>query len=363
MREKIMQYVSGRWGKVISVFILSRIIYGIIIWFSNCSVTELCTLCDNEHYISIAQNGYTEDWQTAFFPLIPFIIRFIGTKGMLMINQIAFLLSMFLLDSLTDKKDNFVLKLFGLSVISFFSMMFYTETLLCFFTVLGYYLFTKRHFGFGMGIVIGLCVATKSIGAMLFFAIFIGMCCLWYQKQLRLMDILKTYIPATIISCLYPMYLQMTFGNWKLFVDCQYSSWRRLQTNLLQELWIQLNFICSSERRIYKINEILTLFMTCCILYGLYYLLRTYKKKGMDMVNMLVLVLYTVFAILAINSTIRIPIDNAPTTSFYRYYYSLFTIYLLAAQLEGTKRQVVYYCSIGISFMAAVLFSKNFYFY
>lgn len=97
--------------------------------------------------------------------------------------------------------------------------------------------------------------------------------------------------------------------------------------------------------------------------YGLYHLLHTYKKKGMDMVNMLVLALYTILAMLAINSTIRIPIDNAPTTSFYRYYYSLFTIYLLAAQLEGTKRQVVYYCSIGISFTAAVLFSKNFYFY
>lgn len=72
---------------------------------------------------------------------------------------------------------------------------------------------------------------------------------------------------------------------------------------------------------------------------------------------------YTIFSMLAINATIRIPIDNAPTTSFYRYSYCLFPIYIFADQLERRKRQYLYTCSTGISFMAAVLFAKNFYFY
>lgn len=42
--------------------------------------------------------------------------------------------------------------------------MLYTEALLFFFTLLAYYLFVKRRFGYGLGIIIGLGVATKSIG-------------------------------------------------------------------------------------------------------------------------------------------------------------------------------------------------------
>ena len=360
------EYLKNRKIKILGLYIVSRIAFGSIIILLGSSLTEVCKIWDNEHYIAIAQNGYTKEYQTAFFPVIPLIIHFCTEKGLWIINQIAILVSMFLLDELTKREDLYIVQTFAFSPIGFFSMMLYTESLLVFFTILTYYLFVKRKFGYGLGISIGLGVATKNIAAMLFFAVFIGMCCLWNKKEVRISDIIKTYVPATIISCLYPAYLQITFNNWKVFMDCQYDCWSRIHTNIFEELIIQWKVIFSSNQNvmhIFKINEIITILILGFILYGLYYCCRLIKERKCNIENILVIILYMFFSILAINSTIRIPYINAPTTSFYRYYYGLFPIYIFFAFLKGKKRQGILYCSVCISFFTAALFSMNFYFY
>lgn len=289
-------HVNKRKLKIAGLFLFSRIAYWSIILASGSSIRAVCTLWDNEHYIAIAQNGYSNIFQTAFFPFIPLIIRFLGKKGLLLINQVAFLISMFILDELTyhEEKDFYVMEFFAFSPIGFFTMMLYTESLLFFFTLLAYYLFVKRKFGYGLGIIIGLGVATKSIGAMLFFAIFIGMCCLWYQEKVCFINIIKTYIPAIIISCLYPFYLQITFGNWKLFLDCQYDYWCRMKTNILEEFIIQCKVIFSNNQDIlfiFRINEMISFLMVGFILYGLYRCFVLIKEKKYNRINLLVMIL------------------------------------------------------------------------
>lgn len=201
---------------------------------------------------------------------------------------------------------------------------------------------------------------------MLYFAVFIGMCVLWHAHKLKFLDIIRTYIPATIISCLYPFYLQVTFGSWKSFIDCQYDYWKRMKINPVQELYIQLKTIFGNIEGncvLFRINEVLSLTIVCFILYEIYCYIRSYKTRQNDLSDMLVLILYVLFSLAAINATIRIPSYNAPTTSFYRYYYSLFPIYLLAENMSQKKKNVVYACSTAISFITAIIFIKNCYFY
>lgn len=358
--------IQSKYAKIIIIFLCSRITYGIIIAACGSSISQLCTQWDSEHYLSIAQNGYTSVWQTAFFPLIPVLIRFIGVKGLLIVNQAAFFAVLFLLYSLTAKKESYILQLFAFGSCGFFSMIPYTEVLLLFLTLLVYYLFTKRRFGFIFGCIMGIAVTVKSIAAMLYFAVFIGMCVLWHAHKLKFLDIIRTYIPATIISCLYPFYLQVTFGSWKSFIDCQYDYWKRMKINPVQELYIQLKTIFGNMEGncvLFRINEVLSLTIVCFILYEIYCYIRSYKTRQNDLSDMLVLILYVLFSLAAINATIRIPSYNAPTTSFYRYYYSLFPIYLLAENMSQKKKNVVYACSTAISFITAIIFIKNCYFY
>ena len=57
---------------IIDIFIVSRIIFFLLMYVSNNNLQELYNLFDGKHYLSIAQNGYWEIRLTAFFPLVPF---------------------------------------------------------------------------------------------------------------------------------------------------------------------------------------------------------------------------------------------------------------------------------------------------
>lgn len=347
--------------KIFLIFLLSRIIYGFIIFSTGCGLADLYTYCDNEHYIAIAENGYMEEWQTAFFPLIPVLIRIIGQKGVFIINQIAALFSMYILDFLAD--DLYVVELYAFSVISFFSLMMYTESLLFFLSILAYYLFKKRYLDLRLGIIIGLCVFTKAIGAMIYISVFISMVFLYFKKQQKKEAFIKVFLPATIIGSVYLIYLQNKFGNWRLFIDCQYNDWGRIRTNFIQEISLQIKYIFSEARYIYKINEVISLTMVILIIYELLRYIRVNMLEKNNFCDVLVLALYTFLSIVSINGTIRVPINNAPTTSFYRYYYCIFPIFLFSGKLNKHEKQIIYIISSGLSFSVAYLFSKNFYFY
>ena len=49
---------------------------------------------------------------------------------------------------------------------------------------------------------------------------------------MKFKNILITYIPATIISCIYPIYLYFKTGNPLYFVDVQFEYWGKIATNI-----------------------------------------------------------------------------------------------------------------------------------
>lgn len=356
---------------IILAFLLSRLFFLIIIKIANTDFETVCSLFDAEHYRHIAYTGYTEPI-TAFFPIVPILIRIFGDTGIIIINNTAFLISMFILYKLLDEKQVCPLYVYAFSPISFYSMIEYTEALFMFFTILSFYLFVKRRFGIIFGIVLGLCSATRNVGSMLFFAIFIGIMILWYKKEIKIVDIFKTYIPATIISCLYPLYLQINFGNWKLFLDVQYDYWIRIDTNIFNTFKEQLDIITndahysSSAGVLYRFNEQVTIAIGFVFIILLIITMKkqiiTMKNKCYDE-NFIVAMVYAVASILCFNTTIRDPYISAPTTSFFRYYMSLFPIYLSIGILPKIFQLIIMSGMICLSYITTLLFATGIYFY
>ena len=92
---------------VIIAFLASRIMFAILMLLSKNSYSTILELGDGLLYRKIAQFGYSEDYLVAFFPLIPIIIRYLGDIGMLIINQLAFLGTLFILKDLLAKEYNY----------------------------------------------------------------------------------------------------------------------------------------------------------------------------------------------------------------------------------------------------------------
>ena len=66
-----------------SIFIISRIFILIVAFVSPNTFNNIINVFDSEHYQSIATNGYTKELLTAFFPIIPLIIKYFGIFGMI----------------------------------------------------------------------------------------------------------------------------------------------------------------------------------------------------------------------------------------------------------------------------------------
>lgn len=110
---------------------------------------------DGAHYLSIAQNGYFQ-YEQAFFPLYPMLIRFIGNilggnyllSGLLISNGL-FLLGLFVLYKLVKGEKNndnakWVIGLLLFFPTSFFYGCVYTEGLFFFLTVIFFYFLKQK---------------------------------------------------------------------------------------------------------------------------------------------------------------------------------------------------------------------------
>jgi len=230
---------------IFKLYLITRIILILLMVISEFALSSgissiyyhVFDLFDNEHYLNIAKFGYTKEFEYAFFPLIPLLIRYLGKIGFLFFNQIWVFCSGFLLYLISDKifkmKENYYpTLLYFISPISIFTCMFYTEGLFLFLTILSFYLFKNKKNYLALGITLGLSVLTRSLGSMLFFSIFVFMAIDWFKKKEKFKNILLTYIPATIISCLYPIYLYTRTGDLLYFMTVQYTHWGRISTNV-----------------------------------------------------------------------------------------------------------------------------------
>lgn len=326
--------------KILFLFFLIHFLYFIFQWIS-CYLTGnsfdfVYKIMDSENYIHIAEYGYNEEKYYAFFPLIPLIIRFFSVYGTLFINAVLTIFSALLLCYMYGLETSIV---FLLSPIQIYCYIPYTESIFIFLTIFVFYLYKKQKW-FLMGICLGLGVCDRSMMSMMFFALFVGMCIKYYHKKITFFDICKCYIPATLISLCYPIYLWIKTGNPFLFVEVQYIYWDAIKGNIFSIIYkdIQSFFVQDT----YGKYLILLTYITLVLL-----IIGLCKTKEWE------LILYSILTILICFSTgkqLYMEASFPPSTSYFRYFLSCFPMYLLP------KKKYIYILFIILHILIACNF-------
>ena len=377
--DKVRSFIKEN-RELLLFFAVSRLFFAVMMLLSRHSYPEILGLFDTEHYRNIASYGYYHESISAFFPMIPLLIKLTGDIGLLVINEFAFLLTLFLTKDLLMKdykvpaaSVNMTLAIISLSPAAFFSMLEYTESIFLYLTLSAFVLFKRNLHPVLMGVLIGLSVFTRNVGALLFFCIFAGMCLRWARKEIRFTRIVASYVPATLISLIFPVYLHFKLGNWSVFLSSQYDYWLKIHSNIAKTVYWNLRYIFTDNfpydaqdtKILFKTNEALTFIIFCFVLFiagrEIYYAVR---KKRLD-ADSLVLVSYALLCVISFSSTIRDPLIDCPTDSFYRYYLSMFPIFILPAKrpLPQAPRLGIFAFTALMSMVTSLFFSMGVFFF
>ena len=319
-------------NKLFKMFIITRIVLVVLLILSEIFLStndlskykHVFDLFDNEHYLNIAKYGYVYNYQYAFFPLTPLLIKYLGKCGFIILNQVCVFLTGYLFYIISDKfykkEKNFYVPLcYFISPISVFTCMFYSEGIFLFITILAFYLYKSKKNYVALGVALGLAVLTRSLGSMLFFTIFIFMFIDFIKKREKFTNILITYIPATIISCLYPIFLYMRTGDLLYFSTVQYDYWGRISTNIFTILFDVTKLTFRKPMFLHVTDYF--------IVFGLIFFIFSFIFKYRKEKNQYEIFCYMILSLLAICSTIRA--GQEALASFYRYIFGCFPIYLM----------------------------------
>lgn len=377
--EKVKKFFTDN-KDVFLLFALSRLLFAAVLLIAQKSYADVLLLFDAEHYRNVAAIGYQEEYMTACFPMAPLVIRYLGHVGAVIVNHLAFFFSLVFLKQLILKmkvevKACYVLALVAFSPLALFISLEYTEALFFFFTVTAFYLYVTRRNPLLIGVVLGLSVATRNTGSLLFFAIFVGMVMEMirskeYKKWIK--NIVLAYIPATAISLIYPIFLQIRFGNWKLFMDCQYGYWLRIKSDIFKTIWVSLQVVFTDTYKyggemdaivLFKINEAFSLLLMALLIFLIVREILIMKRAGKISIPSVVAVIYSVLFIIALCMTIRDPEYNAPTACYYRYYASLFTLYLGLGRFKEKTVQICMFGTMLITLLTASVFCLGVFFF
>ncbi|MBQ7274060.1 MAG: hypothetical protein IJR15_01235 [Clostridiales bacterium] len=377
--EKVKKFFTDN-KDVFLLFALSRLLFAAVLLIAQKSYADVLLLFDAEHYRNVAAIGYQEEYMTACFPMAPLVIRYLGHVGAVIVNHLAFFFSLVFLKQLilkmkVEAKACYVLALAAFSPLALFISLEYTEALFFFFTVTAFYLYVTRRNPLLIGVVLGLSVATRNTGSLLFFAIFVGMVMEMirskeYKKWIK--NIVLAYIPATAISLIYPIFLQIRFGNWKLFMDCQYGYWLRIKSDIFKTIWVSLQVVFTDTYKyggemdaivLFKINEAFSLLLMALLIFLIVREILIMKRAGKISIPSVVAVIYSVLFIIALCMTIRDPEYNAPTACYYRYYASLFTLYLGLGRFKEKTVQICMFGTMLITLLTASVFCLGVFFF
>ena len=377
--EKVKKFFTDN-KDVFLLFALSRLLFAAVLLIAQKSYADVLLLFDAEHYRNVAAIGYQEEYMTACFPMAPLVIRYLGHVGAVIVNHLAFFFSLVFLKQLilkmkVEAKACYVLALVAFSPLALFISLEYTEALFFFFTVTAFYLYVTRRNPLLIGVVLGLSVATRNTGSLLFFAIFVGMVMEMirskeYKKWIK--NIVIAYVPATAISLIYPIFLQIRFGNWKLFMDCQYGYWLRIKSDIFKTIWVSLQVVFTDTYKyggemdaivLFKINEAFSLLLMALLIFLIVREILIMKRAGKISIPSVVAVIYSVLFIIALCMTIRDPEYNAPTACYYRYYASLFTLYLGLGRFKEKTVQICMFITMLITLLTASVFCLGVFFF
>jgi len=226
---------------VLSLVIIWRILISICLFFGSTllplrhtfTAVTLLGNFDGFHYMSIAQNGYS-DYEQAFFPLYPLLIKYLAiitfnnyVWAAMIITYTALCVWLFILYTLvrldfSPKVSKWTLVFILFSPVGFFFGAVYTESLFLM-LVLASFLFARKKMWLAAGLFVGLASATKFVGIFVLPALIVE----WYMvyRGKNLHTHIYRFVGMVILGCTglisYCFYLWKVYGDAILFVHAQ----------------------------------------------------------------------------------------------------------------------------------------------
>lgn len=304
---------------------------------------------DGQHFITVAENGYTDNIQYAFFPGYPLAIRILTLPGIDYIQAgivtsfiCSFLTVFFLLKLLRlDFKEDICAKaVFFLFIFptSFFLLLVYSESLFLFLSVLTFYFARDKKFGkyryFWAAIFAALASATRLVGVALVASLFIEA---YLDKSKKVAKWPLFLAPTGLI--LYCVFLFVKTGNPLYFLVSE-ENWERILVLPGVGLWRSLSYILSNAVTPSTVVALLDLFYTSL---GLGLALRAFRFLRPS---------YAVYFLISV----LLPVFTPTLGSMQRFLLVIFPIFILIS-LSSVRVQIMY------AFFSIMLLSANIIFY
>lgn len=311
---------------------------------------------DGAHYLFLAEHGYGSELLSdtgipgialyVFFPAYPMAARAIHFLGIpwtavfvLISNSMQFL-SGCLLYKLAENEviAKRTIIFFFASVNSVFFGTAYTESMFVFFTLLTYYCYCQRKKPVLTGLLIGLCILTRSAGVMMYAAVFAGLLMEKDDKG----RIMKTMLPATILGSIYPLYCFIKSGDMFSFVKYQ-AVWNSTTSYPMAAYFKDLARLLHGDMTGAIAAAISIIAITLGIM-ALWSMVSARENPA--------LIVYTALSMLLFVCLYKDTEQMNATTSVFRYVYGMFPIYMYLARLNNvTLRRGLFLLMLEMNFM------------
>lgn len=289
---------------------------------------------DGGHYLGIAEHGYQEKYQYAFFPLYPLLIKAVSSltqnylAASLLISIVSSFLAIHLLFSLIrldfDKKiaRDAVLVL-AMFPTSFYFLTAYSEGLFLLLS-LATFLFLRKNNLVLATMAAALASATRVVGVAVVLALMMEV---WTKQGINKSNWYILLAPAGLI--IYSWYLFNQTGDPFYFTVAQLH-WQRILTPPLVSFWETLRSL--------DFNAFLDLLFT---VFGLGMILRAFRFLPLT---------YAVYGLISI----LLPLATSSLSSMPRFLLPIFPIFILIA---AVKKQHVFFAYQIISLMLLSAFA------
>lgn len=300
---------------------------------------------DGGHYLGIAQTGYSEQFQYAFFPLYPLAIKLLNqvTQNYLLaailISIAATFLGLHLLYKMVaidfDKKiaEKTVLALLFFPT-SFFLLTAYSEGLFLFLVIVAFY-FLRQNKLFWASVAVALASATRLVGLAVVFALWIDVLT---KQGLNRKNWYILLAPSGFI--LYCIFLYQQTGDPFYFITAE-NHWLRTLVTPGVGFWETLTNISSGGLSTINFSIFLDLIFA---IFGVGFAIRAFRF------------LPTSFAIYSLIS-VGIPLLTPTLSSMPRFLLPIFPIFILVALIKN--RYVGLFFQV-ISIMLLAIFTALF---
>ena len=207
----------------------------IMVWLNDWSVSEAIMRWDVNHFITLADHGYTQLTQTAFFPGLPLVMAFFSLIGVppiasgMVISLVGSGMTAWALYRLADGgvRGAVAVLAWSFAPMAVFTFVPYTESPFCALAFWAFYFAKRDRWGIAATLTAIACLFRVS-GLFLIGAL--GLVALVGFKRYTWAKLLKRVawlgIPTAVLAA-YIIYLRVVFGSWTVWFSAQVEGWGR----------------------------------------------------------------------------------------------------------------------------------------